>query len=98
MKPICVPCQRFMRCIKNAFIFTEAMPIGDLEEDEALPGKATPDKWKPYKIWAGDLWRCPDCQAKIVVGVAPQPVSEHYKPGFLEAMAAYKPKLQVNDC
>ena len=96
MKPICVPCQRFFRPIKNDFWFIEAMPIGD--SDIALPGRATPDRWRPYKIWAGDKWACPDCNAEIVVGCAQRPIAEHYQPEFDKARDQLKPELQVNDC
>lgn len=96
MKPICVPCQRFYRCKKNNFPFIEAMPVGD--SDLALPGAATPDCWKPYKLWFGDLWECPDCGATIVAGVAQRPLSEHYQPEFARAVATHAPTLQVNDC
>ena len=96
MKPICVRCQRFYRCIKNNFPFIEGMPIGD--SDLALPGTATPYHWKPYKIWNGDKWQCPGCGSEIVVGCASEPIAEHYQTHFDRAMAALKPQLIVNDC
>ncbi len=96
MKPICVPCQRFFRPKRNNFKFIESMPTGDT--DDALPGTATPERWKPYKLWNGDLWRCEGCGAEIVVGCAQVPLSEHYKPDFQKLIALYQPKLQVNDC
>lgn len=96
MKPICVPCQRFFRCKKNDFPFIEGMPTGD--SDEALPGTATAGRWKPYKLWLGDRWECEGCGAQIVVGVAKQPIAEHYHPDFAPAVAMYRPELQINDC
>ena len=96
MKPICVPCQRFFRPKKNGYPFIEATPTGD--SDEAFPGKATPERWKPYKLWLGDKWECEGCHAEIVVGVAQAPRAEHYEPEFESEVAYYKPELQVNDC
>lgn len=96
MKPICVPCQRFFRCEKNDFMFIEGMRIGNT--DEAQPGTAAPDHWRPYKLWAGDKWKCEGCGTEIVVGVARQPIAEHYQEYFDKAKALYKPQLQVNDC
>lgn len=96
MKPICVPCQRFFRPKKNSFPFIEGMPIGD--SDEALPGTAAPHKWRPYKLWMGDRWECEGCGASIVVGVAQKPLAEHYYPEFDQAVAEFRPTLQVNDC
>ncbi len=95
LKPICVPCRRFYRCKENGFKFVEAMPI----EAPALAGNSEPRKWKPYKIWAGDLWQCPDCGAETVVGVAVEPIAEHYEPNFAEVLVAHRAdRLQVNDC
>lgn len=94
MKPVCVPCQRFYRPKKNGFSFIEGMPI----VPKAAPGTSEPEKWKPYKLWIGDLWECLGCGANIVVGVAFEPVSEHYKEDFQEQVDAWKPKLIVNDC
>jgi hypothetical protein len=37
MRPICVPCQRFFRPIKNGFHFIEGMPV-----DGAVPGMRIP--------------------------------------------------------
>ena len=96
MKPICAPCQRFFRPKKNDYPFIEGMPIGN--SDEALPGTAAPDKWKPYKLWFGDRWQCEGCGATIVVGVAAAPLAEHYQPEFQSAITYYRPELQVNDC
>jgi hypothetical protein len=94
MKPICVPCQRFYRPKKNGFAFIEGMPIGNGVE----PGLRQPESWEPYKLWRGDLWHCPDCGAEIIVGVAPSPMSEHYRPDFVEHVESSRATLQVNDC
>jgi hypothetical protein len=94
MKPVCVPCQRFFRPAKNGFAFIEGMPDGS-----ALPGKAEPEHWHPYKLWVGDKWNCPDCGAEIIVGVARHPVSEHYYDDFQASVKQYGgDQLQVNDC
>jgi len=95
MKPICVPCQRFFRPKKNGFHFLEGMPI----RMDAKPGKGERGKWRPYKLWVGDLWECRDCKAQIVVGVPLEHISEHYQDEFLdEVHRRNATQLQVNDC
>ena len=93
MKPVCVPCQRFYRPEKNGYCFIEGMPDGS-----ALPGLAEPEYWHPYKLWRGDLWKCQGCGSLIVVGVAQQPLGEHYQDNFAELVERFQPEVQVNDC
>lgn len=92
MKPICVSCQRFYRIVKTGVYFVESMP----KSDRVLPGTREPHRWKPYKLWSGDKWACPDCGAETIVGVGAAPVSEHYKPDF--ERLSEKSELTVNDC
>ena len=54
--------------------------------------------WQPYKLWLGDLWRCPCCGAEIIVGVAQRPIAEHYMSGYAAAVEMYQPKIQIDDC
>jgi|SRR6266700_3255378 len=99
MKPICVPCERFMRPKKNDFAFVEGMLNGEDYLDRIPAGKGSNDYWKPYKLWHGDLWECPTCNNQVVVGVAQQPLSEHYMPNFKEKVVFYNGmKLFVKDC
>lgn len=95
MKPICVRCQRFYRPHHTGRRFVEAMPKGG--EIRALPGTEHPEQWTPYKVWIGDEWICHGCGNLIIVGVAWQPLSEHYRPDF-EGARATAMYLQVNDC
>lgn len=94
VKPVCVPCQRFFRPSRNGFPFIEGMPVGN----DVKPGLAEPERWRPYKLWMGDQWQCPDCGATIVVGVGHQPIDEHYTDSFAESVKTFGPQLQVNDC
>ena len=95
MKPICVPCQRFYRCTKIGYYFIEGMPI----DTHASPGLATPEHWKPYKIWVGDKYTCPDCGAEIVIGVGLNRLAEHYEPDFQEVVKRLgADQLVVKDC
>lgn len=94
LKPVCVPCQRFFRPAKTGFAFIEGMPDGI-----AKPGLAEPEKWRPYKLWNGDKWKCPDCGATIIVGTGQVPISEHYQPEFAKRVEQFNgDQLQVNDC
>jgi len=98
MKPICVPCRRFYRPKKNGYPFIEGMPNGN----RVKAGLAEPEKWKPYKLWNGDLWECPDCHAEIIVGAGRVPVAEHYQPDFNKKVEAEWGRvgdlIRVNDC
>ncbi len=94
MKPICIPCARFFRPKKNDFTFIEAMP----RVPGAEPGTAHAEQWSPYKLWAGDKWKCEGCGAEIIVGVAMRPLGEHYEPDFEKQLEHYRPEVQVNDC
>jgi hypothetical protein len=94
MKPICVPCQRFYRCVKVGYKFLEGMP----KEGNPEPGTMEPDQWAPYKLWTGDKWRCEDCGTEIVVGFGREPIAEHYQEGFKDAVARHGADFQVNDC
>lgn len=95
MKPICVPCLRFYKPKDVGIAFTEGFPQG---ESSAKPGTAEPEKWKPYKLWMGDLWQCPGCGAQIIHGTGERPIAEHYETDFKANMERHKPTLQVNDC
>lgn len=95
MKPVCVPCQRFFRMVKSGFYFIEGMP----RRDNVPPGTAAPESWKPYKVWAGDKWRCEGCGAEIVSGVGQHPIAEHYQADFAaHVLRLNADQLQVNDC
>ena len=94
MKPVCVPCERFYRPKKNGLYFIEGMPL----EGHPEPGLAEPEKWGPYKLWCGDLWECPTCKAQTIVGVAMQPIAEHYQPDFADRVTSFGAKLLVKDC
>jgi hypothetical protein len=94
MKPVCVPCQRFFRPSRNGFPFIEGMPI----VNGAQPGVSEPQHWRPYKLWMGDKWECPDCHAEIIVGAPLNPISEHYMDDFTKQVDTFNPTLQVNDC
>jgi hypothetical protein len=94
MKPICVPCERFYRPKKNGTAFIEGMP----NADDARPGKDHRLEWSDYKLWHGDKWACPGCGHEIIVGVAKEPLSEHYLPDFEKMVESFKPIFRVNDC
>lgn len=99
MKPICVPCRRFFRMEKAGYYFVEGMPTPGQGLAEA--GNRMPERWAPYKLWVGDLWKCPDCDATILSGFGREQISEHYKPDFYElcrTIGGVGSQLQVNDC
>ena len=94
MKPICVPCQRFFRMIKTGFYFLEGMPEGN-----AAPGTKEAEKWKPYKLWAGDKWKCEGCGAVILSGFGMSPIAVQHEPDFQDKIKRLGAnQFQVNDC
>lgn len=94
LRPICVPCHRFYRPEKNGVYFLEGYPINN----NAKPGIEQAELWKPYKLWAGDRWRCEGCGHLLISGVGHSPISEHYKPTFEQSVASFGATFQVNDC
>jgi len=94
MKPVCIPCKRFFKVIKSGYTFIEGMPT----EHPALPGKAEPEKWIPYKLWSGDLWECQGCGTQIISGVGLCPISVQHSKDFKGFVEKYGAKFQVNDC
>jgi len=92
MKPICVKCQRFFRPKRNGFCFSEGAPV----HPTAKPGLEEPEKWRPYKVWLGDLWECPGCGSQIVSGTGIGPVAVQHQERFLSHLL--DAEFQVNDC
>lgn len=92
MKPICVKCQRFFKIERNGVRFIEAMP----GNGNPVAGTFEAHNWTPYKLWLGDLWKCPDCGAQTISGVGLQPISEHFHENFAEL--AKDASIVVNDC
>jgi len=81
-----------MRTKKTGFYFTEGFG-GDGRQGKHSIG------WRPYKIWIGDLWECPDCKSQIVTGVGMQRVAEHYESNFNDILDRTNAKqLLVKDC
>ena len=76
---------------------SEGMPEPGLCEHPS-PGKGSLG-WKPYKVWAGDLWECPTCGHQLVNGVGYQPLAEHYQEEFGRTVVQTgAEQLIVKDC
>lgn len=98
MKPICVPCERFMRIKKNGFYFVEGKPHGSEVEWDGGQGKNSVG-WTPYKVWVGDLFECPDCKTQTVAGIGASRLAEHYEPNFKAVIKRLNAmQLFVKDC
>jgi hypothetical protein len=91
-KPACLSCRRFYRPYRNSVFITEGMPV----TTPAQSGWAEPGKWKPYKVWQADMWKCQGCGHELITGWGLQPYSEHYKDEFGKALALSQ--WQINDC
>ena len=85
LKPICVPCRKFYRPERNGVYFTEGMPSGDT--------------WTPYKVWVGDLFKCPECGHELLTGFGCRPIAEHYQDGFTDTRDRLgAAAITINDC
>jgi hypothetical protein len=94
LKPICHPCRQFFRPAKTGFYFIEGMPVGN----NVRPGLVDAGSWRPYKLWAGDLWECRGCKATIIIGTTGGPIAEHFMTDFKEQCERLHAVYQVNDC
>ncbi len=74
MKPVCPPCQRFMRPKKNGVCWVECKPTGGWDGERGKDSKG----WTNYKLWFGDLYECQGCRAQTIVGSGMRPIAEHY--------------------
>lgn len=95
MKPVCVPCERFMHLKTSGMLFVEGKPTGADEPWDGEVGRHSVG-WTGYKLWQGDLWHCPDCGSQVIVGVGLKPWAEHYQKEWLDAIAGVS--LLVKDC
>jgi len=43
-----------------------------------------------YKIWSADMWMCPECDHKVIVGFGALAISEHYEKGFKKLLDKIK--------
>lgn len=84
MAPVCVPCKVFMRPERNGTAFEE----GRFEDG---------DTSVPYKLWIGDLFKCPDCGAQVISGFGREPMAHHYEPDYAALVTTYKPILRTKD-
>lgn len=94
-KPVCATCRRFYRPHRNGTAFIEAMPKGS---ERPPSGLEAPERWMPYKLWLGDLWRCEGCGNEIIVGSGSMPLSEHFHSDFEKQVENWKAKITINDC
>lgn len=93
MKPICVTCKRFMAYERAGIYFEEGMPLNTQQ-----PAMIDESGWGPYKLWVGDLYKCRQCKAEVVVGVPKLPLAEHYQETYPESVKRWPPAFRVNDC
>jgi hypothetical protein len=88
LRPICASCRKFFRPKKTGYNFMEGMPFGERGDG----------RWKPYKLWSGDLWECKACGTEIIVGTGKNPISEHFYPDFAQACERAKAHMLIEDC
>lgn len=92
VRPICATCNLFFQPDKNGVYFEEGRPVctGTVDPEDV--------EWVPYKLWVGDRWRCRGCNATIIVGVASQPLAEHYQPDYEGLKQRLGCTLRIDDC
>ena len=94
-KPSCPSCQRFHRPELNGIWVIECAPEGG-----APPGKHFACRWKPYKIWQADKWKCQGCGHEVITGYGLEPLSVRHKADFDEMLAFARrgDHVYINDC
>lgn len=45
------------------------------------------DDGAPYKLWMADLFRCEQCNARVISGFARTPLAEHFQPDYARQSA-----------
>ena len=83
MKPICAKCEVFFRPDENGTSFIEGFGDG---------------RRKPYKLWLGDRWKCPLCEAVIIVGTGERPPAVPHEEDFDRLRKHLEPKYFIDDC
>jgi len=66
--------------------------MGPVKND--FPILETYDDGRPYQIWLGDLYRCPECRGEIVMGFGLRPVAEDWRPDFESKLKSYNPTVR----
>lgn len=87
-RPVCLRCRKFLRVKKNGVVIEEGSPRA---------GGA----WGPYKLWMGDLWRCPECGVEVIMGFGLKPLSEHFRRDYEATREDFRGDLlpgRVDDC
>ena len=96
-KPICVPCERFMRPKKNGVSWLEMAPMSnEADGDDTRPVHRK--GWRAYKLWMADLWHCPDCHHEVIVGHGRDPIAMQHEEDFSRVLDSYSPTLEIKDC
>jgi hypothetical protein len=55
--------------------------------------------WMPYKIWAGDLWKCKGCGHELISGYGRDPISIKHRENFEELRERLgADKININNC
>jgi hypothetical protein len=83
MRLVCVKCRKFLHSKKIGIAFEEGMPVGN--------------KWKPYKLFQGDVLECRSCGFELILP-AEQPVAEHFQKDYAKWAETMHPILLVEDC
>lgn len=83
--PVCVPCGKFFKVHTNGVAFEEGHGDG---------------RRRPYKLWAGDLYECEGCHARIIAGIGIRPLAEHFMPEYAATCVRLGDRLIafVDDC
>lgn len=92
---VCRPCGLFYDTEKNGVYVEEMAPVRPLYNGAPLPGE---DIWKPYKILAGDLLKCPGCGHELISGFGRGSIAEHHEPTYAATRARLQPIVQIKDC
>jgi len=83
-RPICVICQVEMKVEKNDV----AVEYCTANSDLAKTGNS-------LEIRLGDLWKCTECDCRVVMGLASKALSESWLPDYPAVLARYSKRIKV---
>lgn len=49
---------------------------------------------QPFQLWDADVFACPECGNKVVVGFGRNPLSQHWHTDFEQQLDRWKPTIR----
>lgn len=69
-KHVCVHCERALRVKKNGVTICEMFD----------------DPPRPYALWSGDVYECPECEREVATQFGMRPIALHHQSSFARTL------------